>query len=188
MYLALKALHFKEIVAVLYWLFDQFLSNISPFVLFFDKKHKSTDWCSIEGGVPSDGENRVHCFYFAVFTYAQLAARFPIGNCHLFAWNRNRNRHFFSGIPESQNPGILVELVESLPLFFLESYQNPRIPETQNRGILVDLVESLPLFFLESYQNPPLFFLESQQNPPLYFGIPGHMYAFASRVNFWSKN
>ena len=81
---------------------------------------------------------------------------------------------------ESRNPRILAELVESLPLFFLESHQNPRIPETQNPVILVELVESLPLFFLESYQNPPLFFLESQQNPPLYFGIPGHMYAFDS--------
>ena len=80
-------------------------------------KHKSTDWCSIEGGVPPDGENRVHCLYFAVFTYAQLAARFPIGICHLIAWNPSRIRHFFSGtqvesviffsgILESRNPGI----------------------------------------------------------------------------------
>ena len=35
--------------------------------------------------------------------------------------NLSRIRHFFSGIPETRNPGILVELVESLPLFFLES-------------------------------------------------------------------
>ena len=51
-------------------------------------KHKSTDWCSIKGGVPAEGENRVHCFYppgFAVLTYAKLAARFPVGICHLFA-------------------------------------------------------------------------------------------------------
>ena len=102
----LFTLHFKKIVAVLYGVFAQFLSKISPCVLFFDKKHKSTDWCSIECGVPSDGEKRVHCHYFAIFTYAQLAARFPIGNCHLFAWNRNRNRHFYSGIPDSQNHGI----------------------------------------------------------------------------------
>ena len=52
----------------------------------------------------------------------------------------SRIRHFLSGILESRNPGILVELVESLPLFFLESQQNP------------------PLFFLESQQNPPIFF------------------------------
>ena len=112
---------------------------------FFDKKHKSTDWCSIEGGVPSDGENRVHCLYFAVFTYVQLAARFPIGNCHLFAWNRNRNRHFFSGIPESRNPVV-------------SESRNPsgvsRIPATFFPGILLEsatffsgiLVESATFF------------------------------------------
>ena len=102
-----------------------FLLNFSlksHILSFFDKKHKSTDWCSIEGGVPSDGENRVHCLYFAVFTYAQLAARFPIGNCHLFAWNRNRNRHFFSGIPESQNPSGVSRIPATfLPGILLES-------------------------------------------------------------------
>ena len=91
---------------------------------FFDKKHKSTDWCSIEGGVPSDGENRVHCLYFAVFTYVQLAAR--------------ETATFL--------PGIEIETAT-----FLVESRNPRIPESQNPGILVELVESLPLFFLESY-------------------------------------
>ena len=43
MYLALKALQFKEIVAVLYGVFAQFLSEISPFCLFFDKKQQNKD-------------------------------------------------------------------------------------------------------------------------------------------------
>ena len=34
---------------------------------------------------------------------------------------------------------------------FLVEFRNPRIPESQIPGILVELVESLPLFFLESY-------------------------------------
>ena len=32
-----------EIVAVLYGVFDQFLSEISPFGLFFDKKQQNKD-------------------------------------------------------------------------------------------------------------------------------------------------
>ena len=36
-------LDFKEIVAVLYLVFDQFLSEISPFGLFFDKKQQNKD-------------------------------------------------------------------------------------------------------------------------------------------------
>ena len=50
-------------------------------------------------------------------------------------------------IPETQNPGILVELVESLPLFLLESYYFPRIPETRNPGILVEFSRIPATFF-----------------------------------------
>ena len=109
----------------------------------------------------------LHCHYFAIFTYAQLAARFPIGNCHLFAWNRNRNRHFFSGTPESQNPsGVSRITANFLPGILLESYnpgnpesRNPsgvsRIPATFFPGILLEsatffsgiLVESATLFW-----------------------------------------
>ena len=36
-------LHFEKIIAVAYWVFAQFLSKISPFALFFDKKQQNKD-------------------------------------------------------------------------------------------------------------------------------------------------
>ena len=43
LYLAYKTLHFLKIVAMLYRVFAQFLSKISPFGLFFDKKQQNKD-------------------------------------------------------------------------------------------------------------------------------------------------
>ena len=43
LYLAYNTLHFLKIVAVLYLGFDQFLSEISPFCLFFDKKQQNKE-------------------------------------------------------------------------------------------------------------------------------------------------
>ena len=60
--------------------------------------------------------------------------------------------HMYNWLPDFQLetatflPGIEIETAT-----FLVESRNPRIPESQNPGILVELVESLPLFFLESY-------------------------------------
>ena len=114
-----------------------FLLNFSlksHLLSFFDKKHKSTDWCSIEGGVSSDGENRVHSLYFSVFTLCTIGCQISNWKLPPFCLETKQKPPLFSwspGIPESQqsqqNP---CHFSSQNPTRILES-RKPRIPESQ---------------------------------------------------------
>ena len=85
-------------------------------------KLKSTDWCSIEGGVPSYGENRVHCLYFAfLHNMHNWLPEFQFESVTFLPGIQVQSATFFSAnleswksrgvsrIPSSFFPGILVE-------------------------------------------------------------------------------
>ena len=66
-------------------------------------------------------EKTVYIVFIFLFLLHNWLPDFQLESATLLPGIQVESATFFSGILESRNPGILAELVESLPLFCLES-------------------------------------------------------------------